>query len=212
MEVSPVMSESTIELFKIKCVVVGVNAVGKTSLIRQYVTHKFSESYNATIGMDITVKEVDLTFGLITHHITISLHDLAGQYRFESLHKNFLKGADAAIIVVAQDDRESLFGKKDVHSDKVISIHDWVERIDEANRPHYVPKILVINKSDLEENYISDDEIQQICYDNSILGAYRTSAKNGDNVGKVFQTIAGIPVIRENPRAEDVAEPEQPEQ
>jgi small GTP-binding protein len=205
MEVSPDMSESTesiFEIFKIKCVVVGVNEVGKTSLIRQYVTHKFSETYNATIGMDITVKEVDLAFGLISHHVTISMHDLAGHYRFESLHNNFLKGADAAIIVVAQNDRDSLFGKKDVHSDKVISIHDWVERIDEANPGRYVPKILVINKSDLDENYITDEEIQKICSDNNILGAYRTSAKNGENVGKVFQTIAGIPLIRDNPRAE----------
>ena len=61
------------EIYKIKVVVIGCNAVGKTSLIRRYVTHKFSEAYNATIGMDITVKEIDVTFGLVNHHITISL-------------------------------------------------------------------------------------------------------------------------------------------
>ena len=121
------------DIYKIKVVVIGANAVGKTSLIRRYVTHKFSEAYNATIGMDITVKEIDLTFGLVSHHITISLHDLAGQYRFESLHKNFLKSADAAIIVAAQDEPESLHGKKDVHSDRVISIYDWVDRQVENN-------------------------------------------------------------------------------
>jgi small GTP-binding protein len=187
-----------VEFYKIKAVVVGANAVGKTSLIRRYVTHKFSTEYQATIGMDITVKEVDLTFGLLTHHVTISLHDLAGQYRFESLHKNFLKGADAAIIVVAQDEPESLYGKKDVHSDKVISIKDWVTRIDEANQPKYVPKILVINKSDLATSLLNDDEIKVVCEKNKILGAYRTSAKTGENVSKVFQTVAGIPLVREN--------------
>jgi small GTP-binding protein len=187
-----------VEFYKIKAVVVGANAVGKTSLIRRYVTHKFSAEYQATIGMDITVKEVDLTFGLLTHHVTISLHDLAGQYRFESLHKNFLKGADAAIIVVAQDEPESLYGKKDVHSDKVISISDWVARIDEANQPKYVPKILVINKSDLGTNLLNDEEIKIVCEKNKILGAYRTSAKTGENVSKVFQTVAGIPLVREN--------------
>jgi small GTP-binding protein len=191
-------NEKMIEFYKIKAVVVGANAVGKTSLIRRYVTHKFSTEYQATIGMDITVKEVDLTFGLLTHHVTISLHDLAGQYRFESLHKNFLKGADAAIIVVAQDEPDSLYGKKDVHSDKVISIKDWVARIDEANQPKYVPKILVINKSDLSTNLLNDEEIKVVCEKNKILGAYRTSAKTGENVGKVFQTVAGIPLVREN--------------
>lgn len=89
--------QKMVEFYKIKCVVVGSNFVGKTSLIRRYVTRKFTSDYQATIGMDITVKEVDLSFGLLTHHVTISLHDLAGQYRFESLHKNFLKGADALL-------------------------------------------------------------------------------------------------------------------
>ncbi|MHA1370898.1 MAG: Rab family GTPase [Promethearchaeota archaeon] len=185
-------------LFKIKVCVVGVNRVGKTSLIRQYVTHKFSESYDATIGMDITVKEIDLTFGLISHHVTLSIHDLGGHYRFESLHQSFLKGADAAIIVVAQDDPDSLYGKKDLHSDQVISIKDWVERLEMANKNRYVPKILVINKSDLKTNYISDREIRKICNEiGGFLGAYRTSAKTGENVNKVFSAIAGIPLIRD---------------
>ncbi|MHA1682784.1 MAG: Rab family GTPase [Promethearchaeota archaeon] len=187
-----------IEIFKIKCVVVGANQVGKTSLIRRYVTHKFSDEYTATVGMDITVKEIDLTFGLVSHHIVIALHDLAGQYRFESLHKSFLKGADAAIIVCAQDEPESIHGKKDVHSDMVITIKDWVERIDLANAPVYVPKVLVINKSDLDENLISDEEIRGLCKENKLLAAYRTSAKTGDNVDKVFNVIAGIPLIRDN--------------
>jgi small GTP-binding protein len=187
-----------VEFYKIKCVVVGCNFVGKTSLIRRYVTHKFSTDYQATIGMDITVKDLDLSFGLLTHHVTISLHDLAGQYRFESLHKNFLRGADAAIIVVAQNEPDSLYGKKDVHSEKVISIKDWVDRIDEANKPKYVPKIIVINKCDLPENLINDEEIKVICERSKILGAYRTSAKTGENVSKVFQTVAGIPLVREN--------------
>ncbi|MHA1793910.1 MAG: Rab family GTPase [Promethearchaeota archaeon] len=186
------------EIYKIKTCVVGANAVGKTSLIRRYVTHKFSEDYSATVGMDISVEEKDLAFGLVSHHITIAIHDLAGHYRFESLHQNFLKGADAAIIVVAQDDPNSLHGKKDIISDKVISINDWVERINIANAPKYVPKILVINKDDLEENLISDKEIRKVCRENKILGAYRTSAKTGHNVDKVFNVIAGIPLIRDS--------------
>ncbi len=177
---------------------VGCDKVGKTSLIRRYVTHKFTEDYSATIGMDLTVKEIDLSFGMVSHHITITLSDLAGHYRFESLHKDFLKGTDAAIIVVAQDEPESLYGKRDVHSDKVISFKDWVDRINVANPNRYVPKVLVVNKCDLEENKLSDEELKQACQENKILGAYRTSAKTGENVEKVFKTIAGIPLIREN--------------
>ena len=192
------MTTKYLEFYKIKVVVVGCDRVGKTSLIRRFVTHKFTADYSATIGMDVTVKEVDLAFGMVSHHVTISLHDMAGHVRFESLHADFLKGADAAIIVVAQNEPESLHGKKDVHSDKVISFKDWVDRINLANPNRYVPKVLVVNKSDLEENSLSDEELKQACIENKILGAYRTSAKTGENVSKVFQTIAGIPLIREN--------------
>lgn len=196
------MASKLVEFWKIKVCVVGVNAVGKTSLIRQYVTHKFTEEYSATIGMEIMVKEVDLSFGLARHHVTMAIHDLAGHYRFESLHKNFLKAADATIIVVAQNDRNSLYGKQDVHSDKTISISDWIDRIDAANPDRYVPKVLVINKCDLPENYLDDAELKEICLTNKILAAYRCSAKTGENVNKVFQTIASIPLIRESPQRE----------
>ena len=51
------MAESQKMVKKIKCVVVGAIFVGKTSLIRRYVTHKFSTDLSATLGMDISVSE-----------------------------------------------------------------------------------------------------------------------------------------------------------
>jgi small GTP-binding protein len=187
------MAESQTMAKIINCVVVGAILVGKTSLIRRYVTNKFPTDLLATLGMDISVKELDLNFGLVTHHVEIVLRDISGHYRFECLYKGFLRAADAAVIVVAQDDPDSFYGRKSENMDKVISIDEWVDRIDDANKPNHVPKILVINKSDLPKNLLNDEEIIAVCKKYKILGAYRTSAKTGENVSKVFQIVAGIP-------------------
>ena len=43
-----------------KILVVGASGVGKTSLIRQFVDKKFVEDFRATIGVDFTLKNIQL--------------------------------------------------------------------------------------------------------------------------------------------------------
>ena len=42
----------------LKVIILGDSAVGKTSLMNQYVNRKFSNQYKATIGADFLTKEV----------------------------------------------------------------------------------------------------------------------------------------------------------
>jgi len=121
------------------------------------------------------------------------LWDLAGQPRYESIAESFIKGAHAAMVVAAQDDINSFYGfeGQDKFSRR-IGVRGWIEMINQYAR---VPTILLINKADLAENKIPDTEIIKVCEDTNILGAYRTSAKNGLNVTKVFNTLAGMPLI-----------------
>ena len=183
----------SINAYKFKIIVVGAQGVGKTSLIRRFVENKFKEDYTTTIGTDITLKNVDVSFGLITYQNRLMLWDLAGQPRYESIAESFIKGAHAAMVVAAQDDINSFYGfeGQDKFSRR-IGVRGWIEMINQYAR---VPTILLINKADLAENKIPDTEIIKVCEDTNILGAYRTSAKNGLNVTKVFNTLAGMPLI-----------------
>ncbi|MEE9223919.1 MAG: GTP-binding protein, partial [Thermoplasmata archaeon] len=46
------------DLLKLKVCLVGDSAVGKTSLIRKFVYHEFSDKYITTLGTKITKREM----------------------------------------------------------------------------------------------------------------------------------------------------------
>ena len=62
----------------IKIVVVGEAGVGKTSLIKRYVSNFFSEDHKATVGVDFTVKNVNVN----GKEVRLQLWDIAGQEKF----------------------------------------------------------------------------------------------------------------------------------
>ena len=53
----------------ITCVIIGDSGVGKTSLMGQFVSHKFSNQYKATIGADFLTKEVPIDDRLVTTQV-----------------------------------------------------------------------------------------------------------------------------------------------
>jgi GTPase SAR1 family protein len=178
--------------FKFKIVLVGSQGVGKTSLIRRFAENKFKEEYTSTVGTDITVKRVEISFGLVSYENALMIWDLAGQPRFETLHDSFIKGAHAAMVVASQDDPASFYGEEGDKFSRIIGVRGWIDLVNQGEKR---PTILLINKADLDNNCVPDEDIIQVCRDTGILGAYRTSAKDGLNVTKVFNTLAGMPLI-----------------
>ncbi len=178
--------------YKFKVIVVGSQGVGKTSLIRRFVENKFKEEYTTTIGTDITLRNVEVSFGMITYQNRLMLWDLAGQPRYETIAESFIKGAHAAMVVASQDNPDSFYGIEGDKFTRRIGIRGWIDLV---NQNAHVPTILLINKADLSENKIPDEDIIKVCEDTNILGAYRTSAKSALNVTKVFNTLAGMPLI-----------------
>jgi GTPase SAR1 family protein len=57
----------------LKTLILGDSGVGKTSLMRNFVEHKFSMQYKATIGADFMTKELDLDSKLACMQV-YSLH------------------------------------------------------------------------------------------------------------------------------------------
>jgi Ras-related protein Rab-7A len=84
----------------LKVIILGDSGVGKTSLMNQYVSNRFSEQYKATIGADFLTKEVMIDDKLVT----LQIWDTAGQERFQSLGVAFFRGADACILVYDMTD------------------------------------------------------------------------------------------------------------
>lgn len=78
----------------LKVIILGDSGVGKTSLMNQYVTRKFSASYKATIGADFLTKEIVIDDRIVT----MQIWDTAGQERFQSLGVAFYRGADCCVL------------------------------------------------------------------------------------------------------------------
>ena len=107
----------------IKLIIVGSVSVGKTSLLTRYATGKFQNISKSTSNASyITKKKV-----LDNKSYDINLWDTAGQEKYRSLTKIFIKEAKIAILVYAIDNKNSfndlnmwLNTIKEINSDKII--------------------------------------------------------------------------------------------
>ena len=84
---------------EVKVVLLGETAVGKSSIIKQFVDHEFDSEVCPSISSKFVSKEMELKE--INKEIKINLWDTAGQERYRSLAKIFYK--DAQIIIFVYD-------------------------------------------------------------------------------------------------------------
>eukprot|EP01118_Nematostelium_gracile_P017615 TRINITY_DN758_c0_g1_i3.p2 TRINITY_DN758_c0_g1~~TRINITY_DN758_c0_g1_i3.p2 ORF type:complete len:203 (-),score=57.26 TRINITY_DN758_c0_g1_i3:114-722(-) len=162
----------------LKVIILGDSGVGKTSLMNQYVSRKFSTHYKATIGADFLTKEVMVDEKLVT----MQIWDTAGQERFQSLGVAFYRGADCCVLVY------------DVNVAKTFEhIESWREEfLNQAapRNPESFPFVLIGNKIDLENRTVSAKRAAAWCQTNGNIPCFETSAKESINVDQAFQTIA----------------------
>jgi small GTP-binding protein len=153
-----------------KIVVLGHFGVGKTSLIRRFVTDTFSDNYKVTIGVHITKKVVEIS---PDKGISLILWDLEGTDDIESIRQAYLLGTHG-VIFVFDISRPSTFQ----HLNKDLEIV--------SGKMPKAPLLVVGNKSDL----VDTAELKKTMEDNSISVDFLTSAKTGDAVNDLFTKLA----------------------
>lgn len=162
----------------LKVIILGDSGVGKTSLMQQYVSRKFSSHYKATIGADFLTKEMMVDDRLTT----MQTWDTAGQERFQSLGVAFYRGADCCVLVF------------DVTNPKSFEhIEQWRDEFLTQAAPRNADKfpfVLLGNKVDLDNRAVPEKRAQAWCQANGDIPYFETSAKEAVNVDTAFQTIA----------------------
>ncbi len=162
--------------FKLKVLLTGAAAVGKTSLVQRFIKNRFAANYKLTVGVDILTKDVEYKPGEIA---TLSIWDIGGQQRFEFIRSTFYKGAAGALLVF------------DLTRDQTYTeVRKWLTEIRQFT-DEKIPFILIGNKADLVEDVgvVIDREEARALAESEGSIYIETSAKTGINVDESFTEL-----------------------
>lgn len=161
----------------------GAAAVGKTSLVRQFVEGIFSDQYVTTIGVKIQKKPVEVE----QRTVTLLLWDINGEDRFQRVSNSYIRGASAYLLVADGTRPQTIETARSLHERARETVGD-------------VPYHLLLNKADLREASPASapGTAPQWAVSDRTLARYGvagwptlyTSAKTGQNVEKAFESLA----------------------
>ncbi|MFW9992484.1 MAG: GTP-binding protein [Candidatus Odinarchaeota archaeon] len=167
----------------LKTILIGDGGVGKTSLVNTYVEKgPFQADYKITIGVEISSKEVKLASGDVA---VLSLHDVAGQPRFEAVRPAFYKGTHLALCVYDVTREKSLENLEKI----------WIPELERSNPISSsggipIQKVLIGNKIDLEDlRMIETSEGEEASKRIGCISHIETSAKENTNVNESFTVL-----------------------
>lgn len=152
----------------------GNQAVGKSSLMLRFADDKFSLNMVSTTGVDFKIKEIELD----GRPVVIKVWDTAGQERFKTITQSYYRGAMGIVLV---------YDVTDVKTFRRVEY--WMKNIATYANAH-VCKILVGNKCDQEDlRQVTTQEGRELAAEYKIP-FIETSAKAGTNVQQVFLSLA----------------------
>ncbi|XP_013778333.1 ras-related protein Rab-30-like [Limulus polyphemus] len=159
--------------FLFKVVLVGNAGVGKTCLVRRFTQGLFPPCQGATIGVDFLIKTVEVE----GEKVKLQIWDTAGQERFRSITQSYYRSAHALILVY------------DISTQPTFDcLPGWLREIEQYANPR-VLRVLVGNKIDREDREVPSVIGEDFATANDMY-FIETSAKEADNVDKLFMEIA----------------------
>jgi len=162
-----------------KIVIMGDGGVGKSCLVNVFVGNEFPDDYDATI-FDKYRACITLEDG---KSINVELHDTAGQDEFTSLWDDWIREADAIVL---------LYSVGDLKTYEVIThtLYPLILRTRESDAEH-LPIALCGNKCDLppDQHEVDSKAAEMYAAENN-WSWVECSAKNDINVKYPFEAVA----------------------
>ncbi len=156
-----------------KVCLIGDFAVGKTSLVARFIHNVFSDKYLTTLGVKIDTKTVEPETGV---SLKMIIWDIAGADRLSTADRNYLRGADAYLLVVDGTRRDTLIAALDLKQAVDRMLGD-------------IPFVLLVNKSDLQSDWEITTQDIDLLKDRN-WAVLTSSAMQGDNVELAFTLLA----------------------
>ncbi|MEZ5478915.1 MAG: Rab family GTPase [Thiolinea sp.] len=155
-----------------KICMLGSFSVGKTSLVKRYVSSLFSEKYLTTVGVKVDKKQVRVD----GTDLLLMLWDIAGEDAFSSIRPAHLRGMAGYVLVVDGTRPDTL--------EVALGIHERIKR-----ELGDLPVVFALNKADLKDKWLLDDDaIRRL-----VTGGYpvlETSAREDFGVDEMFMGLA----------------------
>ena len=161
------------ESYKFKVVVVGDSGVGKTNLIKRFVSNEFKSDSKATVGVEFLSKN----FIINGEIFKIEIWDTAGQERYKSITTAYYKGAKGAMIVYDVTNQTSFD-----------NVDKWYNEIKEKASKN-INLIVIGNKNDLIDKKIINSESSIEKAKSFGIAIMETSALDASNVKEAFYLI-----------------------
>jgi Ras-related protein Rab-11B len=162
-------------LFKV-CIF-GDGGVGKTTLVKRYLTGVFNGSSTMTIGVDFHIKNVEVE----GHIVKLQIWDFAGEDRFRFLLPGYMIGASAGVFMYDITRYSS-----------IKNVLDWLE-VYKQGTDKEIPLIMVGGKTDLaHKRAVERDVAMNLAKSKGFYGFIECSAKSGENVEATFRALARI--------------------
>ena len=159
--------------FIFKVLLIGNSNVGKSSLFLKFVDDIWNDTFVPTIGVDFKIK----TFEIDTKKIKMQIWDTAGQERFKNIISSYYRGAHGILLLYDVTDKDSFK-----------NLSNWLIEI-EKNSSKNVIKVLIGNKTDLEDKRVISKNQGKDFADTYGLKFVETSVKKNINVKEAFETL-----------------------
>ncbi|CAD8043459.1 unnamed protein product [Paramecium primaurelia] len=157
-----------------KFIIVGDTNVGKSCLLLQFTDSRFRNEHDATIGVEFGSRNLKIN----EKQIKLQIWDTAGQESFKSITRSYYRGSIGGILVFDVTNRQSF---EDVQK--------WYNEI-QGYACDKIEMVIVGNKIDLEERREVKTEEAKKFAQKFGFDYFETSAKTGENVDAVFESMA----------------------
>ncbi|MHA1991767.1 MAG: ADP-ribosylation factor-like protein [Candidatus Hodarchaeales archaeon] len=159
----------------------GNKGVGKTSIVKRYLTDRWDPQIKVTLGILVDESYIKVPKSIRDEYeeIKLVIYDYGGQELFRDLYTGQLTGKHGIALIFSVNDRQSFE-----------DLEYWITLIPKSEfKNHKV--ILIGSKRDLQGE-INQDKIWDFRKKYNIEHYFETSALLGENIKKVFQEFAEI--------------------